>query len=72
MATATCAICGATVEVTRLPGNWKIEADYDAMARLCQARKPRRGLQGDSPTGCPHLDDAAMLQMPRRTPPPPF
>jgi hypothetical protein len=70
MATATCAVCGTTAEVSGGPGNWRIDPDYAAMARLCSAREPARGLMGESPTGCRNLDQAAMLQMPRRPPRP--
>ena len=72
MGLAACAVCGATVNVFGAPGNWKVEADYATVEKFCKNWPPppesRRGLMGESPTGCPHLDQAAMTQMPQRSP----
>jgi hypothetical protein len=69
MGQAACAICGAIVTVRGVQGNRKVEPDPTTFPKLCQQWPPppeaRRGLQGESPTGCPHLDKAAMTQMGR-------
>jgi hypothetical protein len=72
MATAICAVCGATAEVSGTPRNWKIDPDYSAIQRLCKSWSSplESDLKGESPTGCPNLDQATALQMPRRPPRP--
>jgi len=76
MAIATCAVCGATADVSGNPGNWKIDPDYATVQPLCKNWPPppesRRGFMGESPTGCPNLDQAAMMQMRPRPPRPIF
>jgi hypothetical protein len=65
MATATCAECGATAQVQRNDENkLGIQHDSASMAAHCKnwplPLEIARGSLGESPTGCPHLDQAVL------------
>ena len=71
MATATCAACGATAEITRGSAGLQIDIDNRAVEFRCKHRPlpAPSGRIGDPVTGCPDLDLAIRTAVPpRRTP----